>query len=140
MKAKAAGLGVTIHTGEVTTSEEVKEVIRLLYPDRIGHGIASVKDSSLLKELSKQKIVLEICPSSNIKTNAVSGWDEMKKIIRTFIKENVLFTINSDGPVLLSTNIKQEFELLFQKGILSKNEISRIIKLAESSAFIKNSL
>src|SRR3990172_11223331 len=56
------GLGITIHTGEATGAAEVKKVVELLSPDRIGHGVRSVEDTDLLKLLSEKKIVLEVCP------------------------------------------------------------------------------
>src|SRR5205823_541686 len=45
--ARAAGLGVTIHVGEEggdTGREEIAEVVEVLQPDRIGHGILAAGD------------------------------------------------------------------------------------------------
>ena len=44
--AREAGLGVTIHVGEEggdTGREEIGEVIEVLRPDRIGHGILTTR-------------------------------------------------------------------------------------------------
>ena len=69
--ARSAGLGITIHTGEVTGADEVWKVVNLLKPDRIGHGIRSVEDPKLLVHLAKQYIALDVCPISNIQTSGM---------------------------------------------------------------------
>lgn len=135
--AKSGGIGVTIHTGEFTSTKEMWEVVNLIKPDRIGHGIKAINDKSIMKYLRDNKIVLEICPTSNVKTSIVKDWKEMKTIIRTFIKNGVLFTINSDGPVFLNTNVKKELLILLQKKILTIEEIDNIINLSHKSSFIK---
>src|SRR3989344_374744 len=115
-------LGITIHTGEVTGVDEVWKVVKLLRPDRLGHGIRSVDDPKLLDYLAKEKIILEVCPTSNIQTSAVKTWEEMGRIIAKLKDHRVAFTINSDGPELLGTTVKEEFERLVEKGILTKQD------------------
>src|SRR5580765_1624254 len=48
--ARAAGLGITIHVGEegATGAEEIAEVVDVLRPDRIGHGILAAGDTHLM--------------------------------------------------------------------------------------------
>src|SRR5579859_7961413 len=63
-EARAAGLGVTIHVGEEGGEmgcAEIGEVLELLRPDRIGHGILAAGDARLMKELREREVVLEIC-------------------------------------------------------------------------------
>lgn len=66
-RAKAAGLGVTLHFGEVDPPASAKELRTLLEfgPDRIGHVIY-VPDE--LKDVIREsKIGLELCLSCNVK-------------------------------------------------------------------------
>src|ERR1700742_2105783 len=54
-EARAAGLGVTIHVGEEGGEmgrAEIGDVVELLRPDRIGHGILAAGAAGLMKELS----------------------------------------------------------------------------------------
>ena len=76
---KKAGLGFTIHTGESTNAREIWQLVEKLHPDRIGHGIKAYRDRKLMARLAKEKIVLELCPTTNIMTKVVSGWAEIKK-------------------------------------------------------------
>src|SRR6266566_2114855 len=52
--AREAGLGVTIHVGEEGGAwgvEELREVVEVLRPDRIGHGILAAQDPELMTAL-----------------------------------------------------------------------------------------
>ena len=67
--AREAGLGVTIHVGEEGGDmgrEEIAEVVEVLRPDRIGHGILAAGDPELMAAIREREIVLEICPTSNL--------------------------------------------------------------------------
>lgn len=136
-KAREAGIKITIHTGEVTPASEMWDVVKLLAPDRIGHGIRSVDDPSLLEYLREHRIALEVCPTSNLQTSAVKTWEEMKAVIGTLKKHSVPFTINSDGPELLGTNVKEEFEHLVAKEILTPEDVSEITKTAKEVSFVR---
>src|SRR5262245_40468781 len=73
-EARSAGLGVTIHVGEEGGDfgrQEIAEVLEVLRPDRIGHGILAVGDAELMRELRDAEVVLEICPTSNLLTKAL---------------------------------------------------------------------
>ena len=53
-RARAAGLGTTIHTGETshTGADGVVAVLEKLQPDRIGHGIAAARNEELMQRLA----------------------------------------------------------------------------------------
>ncbi len=133
---KNAGLGFTIHTGEFTDVDEMWEIVEKLSPDRIGHGIKAAKDKKLMSELVNKKIILELCPTSNVMTSVVSGWQEMVKIIKTFKDNGVKFTINSDGPEFLGTNVKEEFLKLLKLKVLNWRDVKNITNLAHRATFI----
>ena len=61
-------------------------------------------------------IVLEICPTSNLNTRVVSGWDEFRWIFDTFRRNEIRFTINTDGPEMLKTYIRDELAQLGRLG------------------------
>ena len=139
-RARAAGLKTTVHTGETpgTGAEGVRAVIELLRPHRIGHGVQAAYDENAMKLLVKHKVALEICPSSNLSTHAVADWKEMKHVVRTFIDRGVQITINTDGPYLLGTDMKREFELCEKHGLLNDEEIDRCLATAKDVSFLSN--
>jgi len=62
--------------------------------------------------IRERGIVLEICPTSNLNTRVVSGWDEFRWIFDTFRRNEIRFTINTDGPEMLKTYIRDELAML----------------------------
>jgi adenosine deaminase len=136
-KAKKAGLGVTIHTGEVGKMEELKYVVNEIKPNRIGHGILAARDPAIMKAIVKNNITLELCPTSNLRNSAVKDLGELKKIIQTLLKHKVKFTINTDGPEMYKTNIYEEQQLLLKNGILNEKQIEQCTKWAFAATFIK---
>ena len=111
-RARQYGLGLTVHTGEAGPVDEVARVVELLEPDRIGHGVKAAYDPRAMAMIRERGIVLEICPTSNINTQVVSGWDEFRWIFDQFRRNEVRFTINTDGPEMLKTYIRDELATL----------------------------
>lgn len=134
---RAAGLGVTIHTGEATGADEVKEVIERLKPQRIGHGVRSTEDIHVLQLLHDEGIVLEVCPTSNIHTNVIESYDEFKRIFSLLKEYDVKFTINTDGPEMLKTNLLSEYTKLIDLQILTKEDLINATEIARKASFIK---
>lgn len=135
-RARAAGLGITIHTGETPDVKEMWEVINELKPDRIGHGIAAIHDLKLLRHLAKNKTVLEICPTSNLNTGVVKSYAEFKKIFKTLERSGVRFTINTDGPEMQQVNLREEFRRLLEHQVLTKQQLIKANEVARHAAFI----
>ncbi|HEX8997987.1 MAG TPA: hypothetical protein VF812_18305 [Ktedonobacterales bacterium] len=135
-RARDAGLGITIHTGEEGRVEDMWEVLEYLRPERVGHGILCAYDERLIEEVKRQEVTLEICPTSNLRTRAVRDLDELRHIIRTLRARDVSFTINTDGPEMLLTNLVQEYQLLIDEGILSEEEARQCMATAARASFL----
>ncbi len=135
--ARKAGLGITFHSGEVTDTTEMWEVLEKINPDRIGHGIRAIEDENLLKELGKRNITLEICPKSNLRTGVVNHWADFKKIFEKCKEYSVPYTINSDGPVFLKTHVMEEFKSLVENEVIEEKEVKELTQKAREASFIK---
>ncbi|MGA8164914.1 MAG: hypothetical protein WB791_07825 [Waddliaceae bacterium] len=130
------GMNVTIHTGEATDTKEMWEVIEQLKPDRIGHGIASIHDKSLMRYLADRHIVLETCPTSNLNTRLIRDFDHMRTVYQTLKEHKVPFTINTDGPEMQKISLRKEFEKLLKENILTQEDILHANKVAAEASFI----
>jgi len=136
--AREAGLGVTIHVGEEGGEmgrEEVGQVVERLRPERIGHGILAAEDSELMRALSELGTVLEICPTSNLLTKALPDEEAVRETIRRFLAHGVAFTIATDGPEMMRTHLRDEFELLLRIGALDEDELREANARGHASAF-----
>ena len=134
MKAKGAGLKVTVHTGEDTPASFVKETIELAQPDRIGHGIHSIEDRQVIELIKERDITLEVNPWSNYLTNSVRTVEEhpLKKLFDLGVK----VTINSDDPEVLETNLNNEYHIAHEILGMSMEEIAACNRYACEASFI----
>ena len=134
MRAKDAGLKVTIHTGEDTPASFVKEAIELAGPDRIGHGIHAIEDMQVLELLKERDITLEVNPWSNYLTNSVRAIEAhpLKKLFDLGVK----VTINSDDPEVLETNVNNEYRIAHEILGMSLEDIATCNRYACEASFI----
>lgn len=137
-RAREAGLKTTVHTGETrgTGAEGVMAVVERLRPHRIGHGIRAAYDEAAMRLLREQDVVLELCPTSNLHTHAVSGTDELKHIVQTFLDRGVKVTLNTDGPYLLETDMQSEVAMVEREGIMTPDQVDRALAWAREYSFI----
>jgi adenosine deaminase len=112
-------------------------VLDKIGPDRIGHGVAAAEDEEAMRKLAERGTVLEICPSSNLRTGAVRDLEHLREVIGKFGRAGVRFCINTDGPYLLMTHMRQEFELLMGAGILTDRQALDCVDTANRAAFIR---
>ena len=134
LKAKEAGLKVTIHTGEDTPASYVRETIELVNPDRIGHGIHAIEDKEVVELLKERGITLEVNPWSNYLTNSVRTIEEhpLKKLFDLGVR----VTINSDDPEVLETNLNNEYRIAHEVLGMSMDDITLCNRYAYDASFI----
>ncbi len=136
-EARKAGLGLTVHAGEDEGHTSVATVLEYLEPDRIGHGIRATEDQSTMDMLVERGTVLETCPSSNLDTRVVKDMTQMRMIYKTIKDNHIKYTINTDGPEMLMTNLRNEMYMLLNNNVLDKSDLVKANKQAFSSSFIR---
>ncbi|HVV77135.1 MAG TPA: amidohydrolase family protein [Mycobacteriales bacterium] len=137
--ARDGGLGVTIHVGEEGGEfgiEEIGEVVESLRPDRLGHGILAAHNASLMEAIRAAGITLEICPTSNLLTKALADEDDLRETFRTFVANGVPFTIATDGPEMMRTHLRDEFDLLLRIGALTEDELAAANERGHDVSFV----
>jgi adenosine deaminase len=136
-KARKAGLGLTVHAGEDEGHDSVAEVLEHLGPDRIGHGVRATEDERTMDSLEKSGTVLEVCPTSNLETGVVGGVRGLRKVFAALKEHGVKYTINTDGPEMLRTNLRGEMDFLLGKKLLTEADLRRANDSAFEASFIK---
>ena len=107
--AKDNGVPFTIHAGEADGASSVRSAIAM-GASRIGHGVRSCEDETLLLEIAKQGIALEICPTSNLNTKVFESLEEYP--IEKLLRANVSITVNTDNTSVSNITLAEEFEKL----------------------------
>lgn len=116
--ARDGGLGAVPHAGEVCGPESIRETIDALGANRIRHGISAIDDPELTKELVARQIVLDVCPTSNLRTKAVA--DLAQHPLPQLIEAGLLCTVNTDDPAMFNTDLGREHEIAGGLGVSPK--------------------
>lgn len=118
-RAAEAGLGRTCHAGEGTTADVVRETVEELEVARVGHGIAATHDPDLMRELSEEDILLEVCPTSN-RCTGVWNPDHGSHPLLALVERGVPVTLGSDDPAFFQSSTTGEWELAESWGFSSE--------------------
>jgi adenosine deaminase len=103
------GLMRTAHAGEACGPESVWETLRLLDPQRIGHGVRSIEDPRLVDHLKCEGIHLEVCPSSNLQiVPEIARWEDHP--IDRLYRAGISLNVNTDTRMLNPVTLTGEYE------------------------------
>jgi adenosine deaminase len=138
IKAREAGLKVTVHSGENTSASVVVDTIHAVSPDRIGHGIHIIEDMSAVELIKARGVTLEVNPWSNYLTNSVARIEEhpLKRLFDLGVK----VTINSDDPEVLETNLNNEYRIAHEILGMSLADIAACNRTAIEASFLPDEI
>ena len=132
--ARAAGLHSVPHAGESTGPETIWDALTHLGAERIGHGIAAVRDPELLAHLAAHGIPLEVCPTSNVCTRSVPSLAEHP--LPALVAAGVPVTINSDDPPMFSTTLVDEYLVAADLLGLDESGLAELARSAVHASFL----
>jgi adenosine deaminase len=138
MKAKKAGLGITIHAGEINVPKApryVKDAVEYLGATRIGHGLQIYRDEAMIDYTKKNNLTLELCLTSNYLTQAVPG-EISAHPFRKLYDAGVRVTINTDDPGIFNTDMNKEYSLLRDEFGFTEKEFAKCNATAADASFI----
>lgn len=136
--AKDNGFHITIHAGETGSGQNVWDAISYLGAERIGHGVF-IKDCDLAYELVKSNgITLEMCPTSNVQTKAVKGYENHP--IASFLRDDILVTVNTDNTRVSNTTLGNEINLISNQHQLTIDEYKAIYNNSVKASFADDSI
>lgn len=133
--ARRGGLRLMAHAGEVVGPPSVWGAIDVLKAERLGHGIRSIDDPLLVEQLLARRIVLDVCPTSNLRTGAVTGGIEAHPLRRLY-DAGVPLTINSDDPSFFGTTLTDEYRLAAGAFGFGADDLARLVLYAAQAAFL----
>jgi aminodeoxyfutalosine deaminase len=109
------GLASVPHAGEIAGVDSIRDSLELLRAHRIRHGIRSVDDPGLVRELADRRTVLDVCPISNLRLGAVRSLEEHP--LPDLVTAGVLCSLSTDDPSLFGTNLEYEYETARSLGL-----------------------
>lgn len=130
--AKKAGIPFTIHAGEADGAESVRTALEF-GAVRIGHGVRIKEDEELLEDLKRNHICLEMCPTSNRQTKAITDMKEYP--LAYYLNRGLCVTVNTDDMAISGTTIRKEFQYIEKEFGITKVQKDQLLKHAVQAAF-----
>jgi adenosine deaminase/aminodeoxyfutalosine deaminase len=132
-QARKAGLQLTNHAGETTGPEGIWEALSI-GSERIGHALSAIQDPKLLQELKARSIVLELNPTSNVRTGVCSSFAEHP--LRRYFNAGLLVTLNSDDPAFFGSDLANEFLLAHTLQGFTREELRQLAANSIRASFL----
>jgi adenosine deaminase len=117
-------LNLTIHAGEAWGPDSIRQALFYCGAHRIGHGISLRKDPELMQYFADHRIPLEICPSSNVHTQAVPSLEAHP--IETYVHANIPVTVNTDNRLFSRTSVTEELWRVYRHCNLTPQELREV--------------
>ncbi len=139
--ARGQGLRTVAHAGEVGGPDSIRDAIEILGAERIGHGIAAIRDPKLMDLLAERRIPLENCPTSNVCTGALArqlGKAEAsvdEHPLAEFTRRGVRVVLSTDDPAMFHTRLLAEYEIATRLG-LSPRDVARLARTSFEVSFL----
>lgn len=130
---RAAGMGTTVHAGEAGGPDSVREALDHTGTKRIGHGVRSIEDDSLVERLIAERIHLEICPICNVQTNAVPSIAAHP--VDALHRRGVSVGISTDTRGVTANSLTEEYEALRDTFGWTLDDFGRVNRDALDAAF-----
>jgi len=131
--AAEAGLGLTVHAGEVAGPDSVRAALDHLPVTRIGHGVRAVEDPSLVARLADEGITLEVNPGSNIALGLYPDWPSHP--VARLREAGVAVTLSTDDPPYFRTTLAGEYARLAAAFGWTAADFAEINRAAAAAAF-----
>jgi adenosine deaminase len=134
--AKQAGLKITVHAGEWSGADSVREAIEYIGADRLGHGVRIVQDSSVVRVARERKIAFEVCVTSNLQSGSIKYLEQhpLKKLYHL----SLLTTINTDDPSVSDITLTDEMVVVMNHLGLTLDDVKTNILNAVQVAFLRD--
>ena len=112
------------HVGEFGSADDIERAVGVLGLSEVHHGIAAANSEYTMRFLEREKIQLNVCPSSNVMLNVVESYE--KHPIGTLVHHGIPVTINTDDLLIFNQPVDREYMNLFKAGTLTANELEEI--------------
>ncbi|RWL06703.1 MAG: adenosine deaminase [Mesorhizobium sp.] len=132
--AREAGLGITVHAGELMGWESVKAALDHIRPARIGHGVRAIENPDLVRRIADEGVVLECCPSSNIALKVFDSFADHP--FPALQAAGCKVTLNSDDPPYFRTSLKREYDIAAEHFSMNDKALAAVTRTAIDAAFV----
>jgi adenosine deaminase len=135
--AEKEGIRRTAHAGEEADVSYMRGALEHLHVQRVDHGIRLPDDPELLEEFVSRKMLITMCPISNLKLRCVQSIGDLP--IRLYLDKGVKFSINSDDPAYFGAYILDNYCAVQEAFSLTKEDWEVIVESSIEGSWCSNS-
>lgn len=136
--ARALGYPITSHAGEACGPESIWDSLESIGSGRIDHGVRAVEDPALLEHLARHKILLTVCPYSNLSLGIFPDMEHHS--IMQLIDAGIPVSINSDDPPFFRGDLNENYVGVVRAFRLSKQQLLPIAENAFTYSYAPKEL
>jgi adenosine deaminase len=126
--AARAGLMAVPHGGELAGPASVQACLDELHADRIGHGVAAVRDKPLTRRIAAAGVTLEVCPSSNVALGVAATPAAVP--LRALLDAGVRVALGADDPLLFGRRLTAQYQIAREAHGLSDGELAELARMS----------
>ena len=135
--AAASGLGCTVHAGEHDGPSSIRAALELPIT-RMSHGVRAIEDTALVAELAARRIVLEVCPSSNVALRLYPSYEDHP--LGALREAGVRVTLGSDDPPYFGCSIGAEYAVARERQGFEEGQLMEVTRLGVESGFAEDAV
>ena len=121
--AKKTGFKLAIHLAEVDNRDDETRRLLQVPPDRIGHGTFLLNDKSLFETVLKNKIPLEICMTSNVKTGTAPSDYAKHHLFWWHCEQKHPCVLATDDKGIFATSLSKEYKIAADEMKLTQKQL-----------------
>ena len=131
--AKQRFIPFTIHAGENASHKEI-ELAMQVGAKRIGHGIHANESLETQVLLKDKNVLLEMCPTSNVQTNAIETYPDHP--LEFFYNCEVKVCVNTDNTTVSNITLNDEYIKLHEQFGMTIEQFKKMNMYAAESSFL----
>lgn len=132
-RAREAGLGITVHAGELAGWESVKAALDHIRPSRIGHGVRAMRHRPGQAHRRRGR-----------RSGMLPGLEHLAQSVSRFRQPSLpalkaagcKVTLNSDDPPYFHTSLKREYDIAAEHFGLNDKALTAVTRVAIEAAFV----
>jgi adenine deaminase len=127
-RARSEGYRLTMHcdVDQANSVEHIWQCLNDIGVERIDHGVNSLEDANLIKEINSRGLGLTVCPISN---RYVTG-DLKAREIKAMLEQGMRVTVNSDDPAYFPGYMNENLTAAQAAVDLTRDEIIQLSRNA----------
>ncbi|KAM9249227.1 adenosine deaminase-like [Dugong dugon] len=133
-EAVRSGVHRTVHAGEVSSAEDVRQAVDRLKTERLGHGYHTLEDEALYKRLLQEDMHFEVCPWSSYLTGA---WKpETEHAVIRFKNDKAYYSLNMDDHLIFKSTLDTDYQMTKRSIGFTEEEFKRLNINAAQYSFL----